>query len=267
VTEVHRAAARGFQAAAEVYERSRPDYPMEAIDRMVQDLEIGPAAVVMDLGAGTGKLARMLLPTGARLVGLEPVDAMRRVLAEAVPEVAVVGGVAESLPFADGTFDAVVAGQAFHWFRGEAALAEIHRVLRPAGRLGLIWNIRDHSIPWIARLTEIIDPYEAGAPRERTRAWRAAFAATDLFGTLQQRRFGHLQRFDPDGLADRVASMSFIASLPDGAREEVLRRVRRLARENADEQGVVSLPYFTDLYWCARARGPEPDVPGITGFR
>lgn len=256
MTEVHRAAARGFQAAAEVYERSRPDYPMEAIDRMVQDLEIAPGTVVLDLGAGTGKLGRMLLPTGARLVGLEPVDAMRRVLAEAVPEVTVVGGVAEALPFADGTFDAVVAGQAFHWFQGEAALAEIHRVLRPSGRLGLIWNIRDHDLPWVARLTEIIDPYEAGAPRERTQRWRAAFAATDLFGTLQQRRFGHHQRFDPDGLADRVASMSFIASLPNDELEDVLGRVRRLATENADDQGSVSMPYFTDLYWCARAGGP-----------
>lgn len=256
MTEVHRAAARGFQAAAEVYERSRPDYPMEAIDRMVQDLEIAPGTVVLDLGAGTGKLGRMLLPTGARLVGLEPVDAMRRVLAEAVPEVTVVGGVAETLPFADGTFDAVVAGQAFHWFQGEAALAEIHRVLRPSGRLGLIWNIRDQDVPWVARLTEIIDPYEAGAPRERTQRWRAAFAATDLFGTLQQRRFGHHQRFDPDGLADRVASMSFIASLPNDELEDVLGRVRRLATENADDQGSVSMPYFTDLYWCARAGGP-----------
>jgi SAM-dependent methyltransferase len=253
VSEVHEAAARGFQAAAEVYERSRPDYPEEAIDRMIQDLEIARAATVLDMGAGTGKLTRMLLPTGARLVGLDPVEAMRRMLVAAVPDAWVVGGTAEALPFGEASFDAVVAGQAFHWFRGEQALAEIHRVLRPAGRMGLIWNVRDQAIPWVARLTEIIDRYEAGAPREATGDWRRAFSATTYFGTLHQRRFRHEQRLDREGLVERVASMSFIAALPPGRREEVLDEIRRLAGENADRSGILVMPYNTDLYWCARA--------------
>ena len=151
---VHQAAARGFQAAADAYERSRPDYPSQAIDRLVQELEIGRAATVLDLGAGTGKLTRMLIHTGARLVAVEPVDAMRHTFVEAVPGVPVVGGTAEAMPFADGVFDAVIIAQAFHWFHGVDALQEIHRVLRPSGRLGLIWNIRDDSAPWVARLTE-----------------------------------------------------------------------------------------------------------------
>jgi SAM-dependent methyltransferase len=253
VSEVHEAAARGFQAAAEVYERSRPDYPGEAIDRMIQDLEIGRTATVLDMGAGTGKLTRMLLPTGARLVGLDPVEAMRRMLIAAVPEALVVGGTAEALPFGEASFDAVVAGQAFHWFRGEQALAEIHRVLRPSGRMGLIWNVRDHAVPWVARLTEIIDRYEAGAPREATGDWRRAFSSTTYFGTLHQRRFHHEQRLDREGLVDRVASMSFIAALPPERRQEVLTEIRRLAEENADGSGILVMPYNTDLYWCVRA--------------
>jgi SAM-dependent methyltransferase len=253
VSEVHEAATRGFQAAAEVYERTRPDYPAEAIDRLIQELEIGRSATVLDMGAGTGKLTRMLLPTGARLVGLDPVEGMRRVLVGAVPEAIVVGGAVEAMPFGETTFDAVVAGQAFHWFHGERALEEIHRVLRVSGRMGLIWNIRDQSVPWVARLTEIIERYETGAPREATGRWRRAFSSTSYFGTLHQLRFHHEQRLDQEGLVERVASMSFIATLPPERRDRVLGEVRRLAEESADRTGTLVLPYNTDLYWCARA--------------
>jgi SAM-dependent methyltransferase len=250
---VHDAAARGFQASAGEYERSRPDYPEEAVDRLIQELEISRAATVLDLGAGTGKLTRMLEPTGARLVALDPVEAMRRLLTEVVPGVPVVGGKAEAMPFRDGAFDGVVAGQAFHWFHGEAALEEAHRVLKPSGRLGLLWNIRDESEPWVARLTEIIDRYEYGAaPRERTGEWRRAFSASSLFGTLNRLRFRHQQALDREGLVQRVASMSFIAILPDERRAEVLDEVRGLAEEHADRSGQLTMPYHTELYWCAR---------------
>jgi ubiquinone/menaquinone biosynthesis C-methylase UbiE len=250
---VHDAAARGFQAVAREYERARPDYPPEAIDRLIQDLEVGRAARVLDIGAGTGKLTRLLVPTGARLVALDPVDAMRRTLASTVPGVSVVGGTAEALPFADEAFDAVVAAQAFHWFDGEAALEEVRRVLRPSGRLGLLWNLRDESEPWVARLTEIIDRYESGAPRERTGRWRQAFSASSSFGTLHRLRFHHQQLLDRDGLVERVASMSFIAILPPDRHRQVMEEVRRLADEFADDRGQLLLPYNTDLYWCAKA--------------
>lgn len=252
-TGVHYAAARGFQAVAWEYERARPDYPAEAVDRLIQDLEVGRAARVLDIGAGTGKLTRMLVPTGARLVGLDPVDAMRRTLASTVPGVSVVGGTAEALPFADEAFDAVVAAQAFHWFDGEAALEEVRRVLKPSGRLGLLWNLRDESEPWVARLTEIVDRYESGAPRERTGRWRQAFSASTSFGTLHRLRFRHQQYLDRDGLVDRVASMSFIAILPPDRHRQVMEEVRRLADEFADHRGELLLPHNTDLYWCAKA--------------
>jgi ubiquinone/menaquinone biosynthesis C-methylase UbiE len=250
---VHDAAARGFQAVAREYERARPDYPAEAIDRLIEDLEVGRAARVLDIGAGTGKLTRMLVPTGARLVAVDPVDAMRRTLASTVAGVSVVGGTAEALPFVDEAFDAVVAAQAFHWFDGEAALEEVRRVLKPSGRLGLLWNLRDESEPWVARLTEIIDRYESGAPRERTGRWRQAFSASSSFGTLHRLRFRHQQHLDRDGLVERVASMSFIAILPPDRHRQVMEEVRRLADEVADDRGEVLLPYNTDLYWCAKA--------------
>jgi SAM-dependent methyltransferase len=253
--DVHPAAAQGFSAAARAYERSRPSYPEEAVDRLVQELEVTRDGLVLDLGAGTGKLTRLLAPTGARLVALDPVEAMRKECADLVPDAMVLGGVAEALPFRDGTFDGVVAGQAFHWFDGPRALAEIHRVLKPSGRLGLIWNVRDESVDWVRRLTEIIDPYERTAPREKTQEWRAAFQMTDLFGSLNQRRFPHSQTLDVDGLVERFASASFIAALPGEERAEVLGRIRELAETHPDLAGRTSfeLPYFTELYWCSRA--------------
>jgi SAM-dependent methyltransferase len=253
--EVHPAAARGFSVVAREYERSRPSYPEGAVDRLIQELEVHRDGLVLDLGAGTGKLTRLLAPSGARLVALDPVEAMRKECAHAVPNAMVVGGMAESLPFADGTFDGVVAGQAFHWFDGPRALGEIHRALKPSGRLGLIWNVRDESVDWVRRLTEIIEPYESSVPREKTQQWRAAFAATDLFGSLNQRRFSHSQTLDADGLVERFSAVSFIASLPEEGRSEVLEEIRELAETHPDlsSRDSFELPYFTELYWCSRA--------------
>jgi SAM-dependent methyltransferase len=247
---VHDIAARGFASAAEAYERARPDYPAEAVDRLIQELEMTRAATVLDLAAGTGKLATALVPTGARLVGVEPVEPMRTRCQAALGDAGwVVGGVAEAIPFRDGTFDAVVVAQAFHWFDGPAALGEIHRVLKPAGRLGLLFNMRDESEPWVRRMTELIRPHERGAPQERTGEWRQAFVTTDHFGTLHQLRFQHRQVLDRQGLVDRVASISYIATLPDVEREVVLADARRLADDLGDE---IVLPYVTELHWTSK---------------
>lgn len=252
---VHEAAEQGFGSAADVYERSRPDYPAEAIDRLVRELELTRSTRVMDLGAGTGKLTRLLLSAGANLVAVEPVEAMRREFRAVLPSVPVVGAVAEALPFGDETFDAVVCAQAFHWFDGDRALLAISRILRRRGRLGLLWNVRDESVPWVAALTEIITPYEGTAPREKTRTWMRAFPATDLFGPLQELRFANAQRLDAEGLVDRFASVSFIAALPESERQEVLGRIRSLAESHPDLVGrrEFELPYVTELYWAARA--------------
>lgn len=250
---VHPAAARGFGATADEYERARPEYSTEAVDRLVQELEIGRRCTVLDLGAGTGKLTRQLVPTGARLVALEPIEAMRHQLSEVVPGVEVVAGTAEETPLRDETFDAVVAGQAFHWFDGDRALPEIHRVLRRHGRLGLLWNVRDESVPWVRELTRIIKPHEGNAPREYRHEWQAAFSRNGQFGTLHRLRFAHQQRLDADGLIQRVASMSFIAVLPPADRERVFAQVRHLTASDPELAGEFALPYRTDLYWCVRS--------------
>ena len=172
---IHGAAARGYAVASETYERGRPDYPPAAIEHLVRMLGLRDGVSILDLGAGTGKLTRLLQFSGARLVAVEPVEAMRQTLAEKVPGVTVLDGTAEAIPLADQSVHAVTIAQAFHWFDGVRALRELHRVLEPSGRVGLVWNVRDESVEWVARLTELVDPYEGDAPRYRNGKWRIAF--------------------------------------------------------------------------------------------
>lgn len=251
---IHESAARGFAQAAEAYERGRPGYPPEAVERLCEAVGIGPGRAVLDLAAGTGKLTRLLVPTGAELVAVEPVEQMRAALARALPEVTALPGTAEDVPLPGGSVDAVVVGSAFHWFRGDEALAEIHRVLRPAGRLGILWNVRDECVRWVAELTEIMEPYRGAAPGYRSGAWREAFGRTALFSPLRHAEFWHVHRLEPEAVVARVASVSFVAALADDMRADVLGRVRALlARDPATRaRELVELPYRTDVFWARR---------------
>jgi len=144
--------------------------------------------------------------------------------------------------------------QAFHWFNGEAALKEIHRVLRPRGRIGLIWNARDESVDWGSKLTNIIDPHEKGAPRYRSGRWRDAFENSKLFTPLEAAQFSYVQNGPPEIVVDRVASISFIAALPENDRAVVLEEVRSLLETHIQTSGraTLDLPYRTDVFWCER---------------
>jgi len=251
---IHPVAATGFGAAADAYERGRPSYPQEVVDHVVRTLTVGPGRAVLDLGAGTGKLTRLLEPTGASIVAVEPVDAMRAELERRCPSVRALAGTAESIPLEDASVDAVVVAQAFHWFDGERALSEIHRVLRPKGRLCMLWNVRDETVDWVARLTGIIDAHRDGAPRYHTGEWRRPFERTGLFGPLHRWRTAHTHQMEAEAVVDRVASISFIAALDDERRADVCDRVRELIRTHPDlaSRERISFPYRTDVYWCER---------------
>ena len=246
---VHRV-ARGFDSTAEAYERGRPDYPREAVDALAAALGIGAGTTVVDLGAGTGKLTRLLVPTGARVVAVEPLAGMRTELARVVASADVREGTAQAMPLPDGSADVVVAAQAFHWFADEDALTEIHRVLRPQGGLGLMWNVRDVSVPWVARLTELLEPYADGVPRHRRDDWRRVLETTTRFSALEERHFPHTQMVDAESIRDRVGSISFVAVLPEAEREAVLDEVSALVTAQPPP---VTIPYDTRVYWC-RAR-------------
>jgi SAM-dependent methyltransferase len=251
---VHRSAAEGFQVGASAYERGRPEYPPEAVAALAEACRIEPGRDVLDLAAGTGKLTRMLVTTGASLVAVEPVEAMRRAFSERLPDVPVRPGTAEAIPLRDGSLDAVVVAQAFHWFDSVRAAREIHRILRADSSVGLVWNVRDESTSWVARLTGIIEPHRGTTPTHRTGAWREGFDDTGLFSPLERREFRYEQALDADGLVDRTVSISFIANLPDDARNAVADQVRRLAAEDPALAGreSFSLPYRTDVYVARR---------------
>jgi len=251
---IHESAARGFARAPDDYERGRPSYGDEVVACLTRTLRLGPGRRALDLAAGTGKLTRALTSTGADLVAVEPVAEMRARIVETLPEAHVLAGTAESIPLPAGSVDAVAAAQAFHWFRGDEALAEIHRVLRPRGRLGLVWNARDESEPWVAGLTEILERYRGDTPSFRTGAWREAFERTELFAPLEHARFRLEHELDPAGVVARVTSVSFVAALPERGRAHVVEEVLALlANEPATRgRGRIILPYRTDVFWCER---------------
>ena len=248
-SRIHPVAARGFADVGDVYERSRPAYPPDAVATLFRVTGVGPGTDVVELGPGTGKLTRLIVAAGARVVAVEPVRGMRRKLAQAVPGVRVVDGTAEATTLPSASAGAVLAAQAFHWFDGEAALAETHRVLRPGGTLGLMWAIRDESVPWVAELSRLIEPYEGDVPRYRRMGWRSAFEETALFSPLQETQLRYDQEMDPRRLADRLSSMSFIAVLDEEERERLLRRAGELVSPLGNR---FLLPHVVDVFWCTR---------------
>lgn len=255
---VHAVAAHGFGDVAEAYEQARPSYAPPSVAWLVEHLGIAAGARVCDLAAGTGKLTRQLVPTGATLLAVEPVAGMRAVFRRQLPGVPVVAGTAEHLPLRRASLDAVTVAQAFHWFDPAACLVELHRVLRPGGRVGLVWNSWDDSVPWIARLQRIIA--DAGATDHwkrghRSRAWViAAIDAHGGFSPVSRAQFTHRQPLTREHVVERVATTSHIAAADRGERARILRAVRDVLDTDPTAQGrdVLDFAYLVDAYWCER---------------
>jgi MOSC domain-containing protein YiiM/SAM-dependent methyltransferase len=262
---IHESAAKGFSAGADAYERGRPSYSPEAIAHIVRELRIGPESTVLDLAAGTGKLTRELVPTRARLIAVEPIAEMAAKLAAAVPRAEIRTGTAEAIPAENHSIDAVVVGQAFHWFDGIRALSELRRILKPDGALAAIWQSRDASVPWVERLNEIIDRADDGHPRFRTNAWREAFDLTALFDPLEAAEFAYLQPTTPELIVDRVASISYIAAMPDSKRQAVLDEVRELLATDPATAGraELELPHRVEVFITRPRSVPEGPSTGL----
>jgi SAM-dependent methyltransferase len=245
---------RGYEAGVEHYQRGRPTYPDDAVTYLVRELDIAEGRDVLELGAGTGKFTELIVHTGARITAVEPVEAMRAAFERSCPTLTILDGTAEAIPVPDASADAVVAAQSFHWFDGDRALPEIHRVLRAGGTLGMIWNERDEASDWSERLTAIFDRLAGGAPRYRTSRWREAFERTDLFGPLHHRVAYHVHHVTPQAFLDRVLSVSFVAAASDGERERVRAEIDELMAtdpELRDREEIV-MPYRTDVFWTPR---------------
>jgi SAM-dependent methyltransferase len=239
-------AAASFNGLADAYERARPGYPAAAVDWLTEELALGPGRVVVDLGAGTGKLTRLLVERGSAVTAIEPLPAMRAELARRVPAAVVRRGTAEATKLADASADVVVAAQAAHWFERPAFLHEVARVLRPGGGLALLWNERAETLPWWVDLFAMI---QAGVDRgwDTDIDWVGAIAESGRFGPVAVRGFPYEQVLDLDGLLELVASRSYVASRPSAERSEVLDAVRRHVAGIAEPFVV---PYVTTVYLC-----------------
>jgi SAM-dependent methyltransferase len=238
--------ARSFAGVAAAYERGRPEYPRAAIDWL-----LGSAPLeVLDVGAGTGKLTAGLLDAGHRVVAVEPLAEMREILATGSPRALVLAGSAERLPLEDGSVDAVAVGAAFHWFDRDLALAEIARVLRPPGVLGLLGNGFDTSTAWVARVREILGPPAI----ERPGHWPSAEDLRERFAEVDEREFPHAQRIDRAGLRDLASSRSTLAVMRDAERERVLESLDRLWEQEPELAGreKAELPWRTRVRRCRR---------------
>ena len=237
--------AASFGSVAEAYERARPGYPDEA----VRWLACEPPRDVLDLGAGTGKLTRQLAAVGHRVTAVDPSPEMLDYVRRTLPDVTVDVGSAEAIPLPDAAVDVVTVGQAFHWFDHERAVPEIARVLRPGGILAVVWNARDESEPWVARLSEIIEPRGAERMPESVLATALAFGP---FGPVDQSTFRFVERLDRERLLALVASRSYCAIRSTEEQANVLGAVGELYDEVAGPNGV-DLPYVTYAHRSIRS--------------
>lgn len=248
--DIHNSAAQGFAAAADVYVQGRPDYPPETLEWLRDDLGLQSGKAALEVGAGTGKFIAVLRQTGARLLALEPIEAMRERLTAAYGNVEALAGTASSIPLPDGSVDAIICAQAFHWFATDEALAEFKRVLAPGGMLGLVWNVRDLTVPWVVALSEIIAPLEGDTPRYHTGAWRKVFPA-EGFSFVSERCAAYVHRGRPqDVIINRILSVSFIAAQPEEVRVKIESQLRALIDQTPDLAGHkdVAFPYETRMF-------------------
>ncbi|OMC30536.1 SAM-dependent methyltransferase [Mycobacterium sp. GA-1841] len=224
-----------FGSEAAAYERGRPSYPPEAIDWLLPD----GAHDVLDLGAGTGKLTTRLVERGLDVIAVDPIPEMLELLSNSLPDTPALLGTAEEIPLADNSVDAVLVAQAWHWFDPVRAAKEISRVLRPGGRLGLVWNTRDERMGWVKDLGHIIGPEHDPFTNEVTLA--------EPFGETERHQVEWTSYLTPQALIDLVASRSYCITSPEQVRKKTLGQVRELLATHpalANSTGL-ALPYVT----------------------
>ncbi|MFH8736750.1 MULTISPECIES: class I SAM-dependent methyltransferase [unclassified Streptomyces] len=241
-----------FGAAAPAYAEHRPDYAQAAVRWA---LEPAPGLRVLDLGAGTGKLTAALVALGAEVIAVEPDPAMLTELGRALPTVRALPGSAEAVPLPDASVDAVVAGNAMHWFDMDVAGPEIARVLAPGGVLAGLWNVFDNQVDWVAQLERVSGSAAIG-PRDTRSSWRAETAGAHLpraglvarFGSPEQTEFPHGQRRTADSLVATFATKAGVLVMPEQERETTLDPIRAFLTSRPETaHGEFTLPMLTGV--------------------
>jgi SAM-dependent methyltransferase len=244
--------AHSFGAVAHAYDRGRPTYPREAAAWLVGQ----EAATVLELGAGTGKLTAQLVELGHDVLATDPDRAMLDRLEVNLPGVRTLVASAEELPVGDRAFDAVVAAQAFHWFDLERALPEIARVLKPGGHLGVVWNQRDESIPWVRRLGRLI------GTQEQLREPAVAIVDSGLFGDVEDASYPFWQIIDRSSIQDLVLSRSNVAVLDQEAQAAKLAEVVAFYDDYGRGMDGMQLPYVSRCFRSSVVDLVSDDVIG-----
>ncbi|QFZ19971.1 class I SAM-dependent methyltransferase [Saccharothrix syringae] len=251
-TEERRLLGSSFGAAAAAYAEHRPDYARAAVRWA---LEHAPGPRVLDLGAGTGKLTATLVALGVEVVAVEPDPAMLAELRRALPAVRALPGSAEAIPLPEASVDAVLAGNALHWFDMAVAGPEIARVLAPGGVLAGLWNVLDDRVDWVAGLARAGGSAAIG-PRDTLGGWRVATADAHLpgtgraagFGSPEQAEFPHGQRRTADSLVATLATRAGLLVMPERERKALLGRIRaHLASSPETGRGGFTLPMLTGV--------------------
>jgi SAM-dependent methyltransferase len=252
-----------FGAAATAYAEHRPDYAQAAVRWA---LERAPGARVLDLGAGTGKLTATLVSLGAEVIAVEPDPSMLAELRRALPTVRALPGSAEAIPLPSASVDAVLAGNAMHWFEMNVAAPEIARVLEPDGILAGLWNVFDNRVAWIAELERIGGAAAIGS-RDTFGSWRAETAEAHLpdsgstaqFGSPEQAEFPHGQRRTAESLVATLATKAGLLVMPEREQEATLGRIRTfLASRPETARGEFTVPMLTGVLRVGRLGAHEP---------
>ncbi|HEV2997509.1 MAG TPA: class I SAM-dependent methyltransferase [Solirubrobacteraceae bacterium] len=221
--------AERFATVAGAYERGRPGYPPAVAGAIAAELGVPPGAPVLDLGAGTGKLTRVLLGAGLDVVGVEPHGSLREVLAAGVGPERVREGLAEAIPLPDGSVAAVTVGDAFHWFKAAEALGEIRRVLRPGGGLAVLATIPDwREASWAHEVGTLMESMRPEHPFFDGTPWREAVRAAGAWSEPREVRVSTSRPTDLERTLDFIASMSWVAAMSEEERAEMLGKIRAL---------------------------------------
>jgi len=243
--------ARSFGGVAAAYDRGRPTYPREAAAWLTSAQPL----TVLELGAGTGKLTEQLVALGHEVHATDPDPQMLALLEKKLPDVRVSQAPAEDIPSGDASYDVVVCGQAFHWFDVDRALPEIARVLKPRGRLSLVWNQRDERIPWVKRLGAII------GTQDQLRHPAEKLTGSQLFGDVDEASFKFWQVIDRNSIRDLVRSRSNVAVLGEAEQEAKMAEVLSFYDDFGRGMDGMQLPYAAS---CFRAQVLDRVTPTLT---
>ncbi|MGH7133811.1 MAG: class I SAM-dependent methyltransferase [Phycisphaerales bacterium] len=239
-----------FSDRAADYVKYRPGYPAAAIDAVLAGLAEPAKLVAVDIGAGTGISSRLLAERGVRVIGVEPNAAMREA-AEQHERVEMRGGTAEATGLGDASVDLVLCAQAFHWFRQNEALAEFARVLKPGGRVALVWNDRDNDDPLTGGYNRAILAASENHPAARRFPRPEVLFESKLFAQARERPFAYTQDLNEAGLIGRATSASYVPK-SGVAYERLVRELRSLFHTHADASAHVRMAYRTNVYLAER---------------